>query len=117
MTRVLIAAADAALRSALKLILCQRLPMVVVGETATRNDLAAALTQLQPDLLLVDWALPEFQDADKLPAYQSLAPQMYVVALSVAVEDIAGVLAAGAHACLASGASPENLLTLLRSFA
>jgi hypothetical protein len=42
---------------------------------------------------------------------------MQVVALSVAVEDIAGVLAAGAHACLASGASPDNLLGLLAAFA
>jgi DNA-binding NarL/FixJ family response regulator len=117
MTKELIAAADISLRNALKLILCQRLPVTVVGESATRDDLDAALTRLQPDLLLVDWALPEFHDAHKLPDYQALAPGMHVVALSVAVEDIAGVLAAGAHACLASGASPENLLGLLRPFA
>jgi DNA-binding NarL/FixJ family response regulator len=117
MTKVLIATADAALRNALKLILCQRLPVQVVGESATRSDLAAALAQLQPDLLLVDWALPEFHDAGRLGAYQALAPHMQVVALSVAVEDIAGVLAAGAHACLASGASPDNLLGLLAAFA
>jgi DNA-binding NarL/FixJ family response regulator len=117
MTSVLIATADPALCNALKLILGQRLPMTVVGESATRCDLDAALARLQPDLLLVDWALPEFHNAEKLPAYRALAPHMHVVALSVAVEDIAGVLAAGAHACLVSGASPDNLLSLLRPFA
>jgi DNA-binding NarL/FixJ family response regulator len=116
MTRVLIATADLALCSALKLVLCQRLPTTVVGELANRHDLDAALRQLQPDLLLVDWALPEFRDAGSLATYQALATQMYMVVLSVAVEEIAGVLAGGAHACLAQGASPDNLLGLLRPF-
>ena len=117
MTRVLIAAADSALRNALKLLLRQRLPMAVVGESATTADLDADLARLQPDLLILDWALPEFHDPAKLAAYQAAAPQTRIVALSVAVEEIAGVLAAGAHASLASGASPENVIGMLKQFA
>jgi DNA-binding NarL/FixJ family response regulator len=117
MTRVLIAAADSALRNALKLLLRQRLPMAVVGESATTADLDASLAQLQPDLLLVDWALPEFHDPTRLAVYQAAAPHARIVALSVGVEEIAGVLAAGAHACLASGASPDNVIAMLRQFA
>ena len=116
MTRVLIATADGALRNALKLILRQRLPMSVVGESATKADLHASLAQLQPDLLLVDRALPEFRYPAEFASYQALAPHAHIVALSVAVEEIAGVLSAGAHACLASGASPEHLLGMLRQF-
>ena len=116
MTRILIAAADSTLRSALKLILCQRLPIDVVGESTNCTDLDAALQQLQPDLLLLDWSQPEFRHTERLAVYQSLAPRMSMVALSVAVDDTAAVLAAGAHACLVSGASPENLLGLLAPF-
>lgn len=117
MTRVLIAAADPSLRNALKLILRQRLPMAVVGEAATAAELDASLAQLQPDLLLVDWALPEFQDPAKLAVCQAAAPQVRIVALSVGIEEIAGVLASGADACLARGATPENLIGLLKEYA
>ncbi len=117
MTRVLIAAADSALRHALKLLLRQRLPMAVVGEAATAAELDASLPQLQPDLLLVDWALPEFQHLARLAVYQAAAPQARIVALSVGADEIAEVLAAGANGCLARGASPEDVIGLLREYA
>jgi DNA-binding NarL/FixJ family response regulator len=117
MTTVLIATADAALCSALKLILRQRLAVAVVGESATGVDLEASLVQLQPDLLLLDWALPEFQELIRLSYYQLLAPRAQIVALRVGVEETTGVLSAGAHACLPSGASPENLIAMLRQYA
>jgi DNA-binding NarL/FixJ family response regulator len=117
MTRVLIAAADCSLRNALKLLLRQRLPMAVVGEAATAAELGASLAQLQPDLLLVDWALPEFHDPTSLTVYQAAAPLARIVALSVGVEEIAEVLAAGADACLARGASPEAVIGLLKEYA
>ena len=117
MTRVLIAAADSSLRNALKLLLRQRLPMAVVGEAATTADLDASLAHLQPDLLLIDWALPEFHATDKLAAYQAAALQAHIVVLSVGAEEIPEVLAAGAHACLARGASPEHVIELLKEYA
>jgi DNA-binding NarL/FixJ family response regulator len=116
MIRVLIAAADGSLRNALKLLLRQRLPMAVVGEAATAADLDATLAQLQPDLLLLDWALPEFHDIARITVYQAAAPQAHIVALSVCAEEIAEVLAAGANACLARGASPEHVIGLLREY-
>jgi DNA-binding NarL/FixJ family response regulator len=117
MTRVLIAAADCALRHALKLLLRQRLPMAVVGEAATAADLGPLLAQLQPDLLLVDWALPEFHNAAQLSIYQAAAPEARIVALSVGIEETAAVQAAGAHACLTRGASPEQVIELLKEYA
>lgn len=117
MTRVLIAAADSALRHALKLLLRQRLPMAVVGEAATAAELDANLAQLLPDLLLIDWALPEFQDLARMAVYQAAAPQARIIALSVAEEEITDLLTAGANACLARGASPERLIGLLREYA
>ena len=116
MTRVLIAAADAALRSALKLALCQRLPIVVIGELGEQAELPAALASLQPDLLLLDWALPEFRAIDRLAGYQLLVPDLRMVAVGVPGEEMAAVLAGGAHACLAHGASPGALLGMLRSY-
>ena len=117
MTRVLIAAADCSLCHALKLLLRQRLPMTVVGEAAAAAELDVDLAQLQPDLLLIDWALPEFQDLAKLAVYQAAAPQALIVVLSVVAEEIAAVLTAGADACLARGVSPEHLIGLLKAYA
>ena len=74
MTRVLIATADGALRNALKLILRQRLPMSVVGESATKADLDASLAQLQPDLLLVDLGATRISGPAKLASYQAACP-------------------------------------------
>jgi DNA-binding NarL/FixJ family response regulator len=117
MTRVLIATADAALRNALSLLLRQRLPVSIVGEPSNKADLEAGLVSMQPDLLLVDWALPEFRSPQTLTSYRDTAPQARIVVLSVGVEEIAEVLAAGAHGCLAIGASPDNLLNVLRQYA
>jgi DNA-binding NarL/FixJ family response regulator len=116
MTRVLIATADAVLRNALSLLLRQRLAVSIVGEPQSQVELHDGIASLQPDLLLVDWSLPEFRDPQKLALYRRMAPAVTIVALSVAVEEIAGVLAAGAHGCLAIGASPENLLAVLRPY-
>lgn len=116
MTRILIAATDSALCSALKLALHQRFPVAVVGERADQPGLRLALAELQPDLLLIDWASTEFRHLDRLAVYADMAPQMRIVALSVPSEEIADVLAGGAHACLARGAAPHTLFSLLRSY-
>jgi DNA-binding NarL/FixJ family response regulator len=113
MKRVLIAAADSALRNALKLILRQRLALAIAGEAATEGELATSLARLQPDLLLLDWALPEFQDSARLRAYQAAAPSACIMVLNVPTENIPRLLAAGANFCLASGALPQDLIRLL----
>ena len=116
MTRVLIAATDAALCSALKLVLHQRFPVAVVGQRGDQPGLRLALAELQPDLLLIDWASAEFCHSEQLAAYGGMAPHMHIVALSVPSEEIADVLAGGAHACLARGAAPHALFSLLHSY-
>lgn len=116
MTRVFIAAADSALRNALRLILPARLPVKIVGEAANRKEFEPGIRQMRPELILVDWALPEFRDLGCLANCHALLPHSCVVVLSVTGEEAASVLAAGAHACLGRGASPDSLLAVLQPF-
>jgi DNA-binding NarL/FixJ family response regulator len=116
MTRVLIAAGDGALRSALSLVLRKRLPVTIVGEAVNRYELCTNTAALQPDLVILDWALPEFQGAGDLAVYHAKYPASHIVALSVCAEDGPSLLAAGADGFVHKGAAPDQLIGLLQLF-
>lgn len=117
MTRILIAAGDCALRGALSLVLRRRLPVAIVGEAVNRHELCTHTAILQPDVVLLDWSLPEFQGAGDLARYHAQYPATYIVALSVRAEDGPNLLAAGADGFVHKGAAPEQLIGMLQQFA
>lgn len=116
MTRILIAAADPALRCALNVALRTRLPVAIVGEAADRPSLRHALAALQPDLVLIDWALPEFQSLDDLAGWVQASPSASFVAVSVRAEDAPAVLGAGASGYVQKGDLPEELIAALSRY-
>jgi DNA-binding NarL/FixJ family response regulator len=87
----------------------------IVGEAAHS---AALLSQVQaacPDLVLLDWNLPDSGVEELLPVLRARCPGLPVIALSGQPEARRAALAAGANAFVSKADPPERLLAALRS--
>ena len=115
MTRVLIAAADASLRRALKTVLTTRLHMAVVGEASDGDEFYAASAQSQPCLALLDWALTGLCCNGDDDVCRARLAQTHVVVLTSNEEQEAAAMEAGAVACFRKGAAPDRLIELIEN--
>jgi DNA-binding NarL/FixJ family response regulator len=117
--RVFLADDHAELHSALRLLLEQEPGMELVGEATNADGLLAAVLAVRPDLLLLDWELPELRVTNGgsrlLAALHARLPALYVVVLSGRPESNRSALAAGADGFVSKADPPEILLTTLRS--
>lgn len=110
---VLIAAADASLRRALKTALTTRLHMAVVGEAADGDEFYAAAAQLEPALALLDWALSGLCCNGQEERCRARLAQTRVVVLTSNDEHDAAALEAGAAALFRKGDNPDRLIDLI----
>lgn len=108
--RVLLAQAWPMLRSALRLLIEQQAELQVVGEAADGPTALARLCELQPDLVLFDWDLPELGGAELLARFRQATPQTLFLAMSSRPETRQLALAAGADGFISKGDPPERLL-------
>jgi len=108
--RVLLADNQTKVRSALRLLLEQQPGLSVVGETAEADDLLAQVEATQPDLVLLDWELPDLGGAATLARLRTAQPGLLVIALSGRPEARQAALDAGADAFVSKGDPPERLL-------
>ncbi len=112
---VLIAAADASLRRALKTVLTTRLHMAVVGEASDGDEFYAASAQSQPCLALLDWALTGLCCNGDDDVCRARLAQTRVVVLTSNEEQEAAAMEAGAVACFRKGAAPDRLIELIEN--
>jgi DNA-binding NarL/FixJ family response regulator len=111
----LIAAHQPGVRSAVRLLLEERLALDAVGEAADSQELLAQLDSLRPDIILLDRGLPGGSAADLLHAFRGLHPQAKVIVLGAQSESVPAALAAGANAFVSMGDPPKRLLTAIRA--
>jgi len=127
--RILLADDQAKVRSALRLLVEQELGLNVVGEALEVEDLLAQVRADCPDLVLLDWELPDRRAGDPskapgpgsrqgrgkelLSSLRTLRPHLLVVALSSQPEARQSALAAGVNAFVSKGDPPEQLLTTI----
>jgi DNA-binding NarL/FixJ family response regulator len=113
--RVLIIDDQPQVRSALRLLLRERLGVTAVGEA---GDLAQALELIgveQPDLVLLDWELPARGGAAEVLANLRTAhPGLAVIALSTRPGVRQAALAAGADGFVSKGEPPERVVDGVR---
>lgn len=110
---VLIAAADASLRRALKTVLTTRLHMAVVGEASDSDEFYAVAGQMEPGFALLDWSLTGLCCNGDDDLCRARLAQMRVVVLTSNEEQEAAALEAGAAACFRKGAAPDRLIELI----
>lgn len=113
--RVLIVDDTADLRSLLRIKLSAVGAYTVVGEASNGVDAIRQAEDLQPELILLDLAMPQMNGLEALPLIRDAAPRARVIVLTVfhadAFED--QVLAAGADRYVVKGCSMRDLMQVI----
>jgi DNA-binding NarL/FixJ family response regulator len=113
---LVIAAQQAATRSALRMLLREEADLDVVGEAASSEALVAQVETLLPDIVVLDWRLPGQPLADLIPILHGRNQRPGVIVLSGRPEIEQKIRAAGADAFFHMGDPPQRLLAVLRTF-
>ena len=113
--RVLLADDQLKVRLALKLLLEQEPGVHVVGEAVEARELLVQVAADCPDLVLLDWGLPEMAAEELLVALREVCPALVVIVLSGQPEAGEHAVAAGAHAFVSKTDPPEQLLAAIEA--
>jgi len=125
--RILLADDQPRVCSALRLLLEQEPWLTVVGEAAESDALLTQVAALHPDLVLLDWELPDANGARPVrpddpgsgahlfALLRRRCPDLRVVALSGRHEARRAAQEAGVDAFVSKGDPPERLLETLRA--
>lgn len=91
----------------------------VVGEAEDGDQAIAQAERLQPDVILLDLAMPRRTGLDALPEIRRVAPAARIIVLSGFVSSMiaADVLARGAHRYVEKGVDPDTLAALIEEVA
>ncbi len=115
--RVLLADDQVWLRSAMRLLLEEEPSIEIVGEVSEVASLLKRTQVIHPDLILLDWELPELKT---LSAHKMLIkmlrdsdPMVRIIALSGHPEASRSALAAGVDSFVSKTEPPEHLLEAL----
>jgi DNA-binding NarL/FixJ family response regulator len=114
--RVVLADDQAWLRSALRLLLEHESDLEVVGEVGNASALPTSTATLQPDLIVLDWDLPEIKSTGArqrlVATLRNLQPQVYIIALT-GNRDLERVRVTGADAFVSKADPPNCLLAAI----
>jgi len=114
MTRVLLAAPERDVRSALRLLLLD-LAMEVVGEAADWPTTIALAPETQPDMLLIDWELIPLDSGNTLSQLRAACPASVVIVLISQLDARQqAALSVGADAFISKGEMPDRVAQRLR---
>jgi DNA-binding NarL/FixJ family response regulator len=113
--RILLADEQTRVRSAMQILLCQEPGVCVVGEASEGKELLAQVRATRPDLVLLDWGLPDLAAIGSLPGLQSACSNLTVIVLSVRPEARLEALAAGANDFVSKIDPPARLLLAIQA--
>jgi two-component system response regulator NreC len=115
--RILIADDHAVLRAGLRLLLDAEPDMQVVGEAGNGIEALRRARELQPDILLLDMAMPEMSGLDVLRALRETLPGTRVLVLTMHDDEgyLREVLSAGGAGYVLKRAADVELLTAIRA--
>lgn len=117
MIEIIITDDHSLVREGLKKVLTQRtIDFKVVGEASTANELLEQLREKQPDLVILDIAMPGKSGLDVLKEVKESYPKLPVLILSMHPEDRFAIraLKAGASGYLTKGDVADRLVKAIR---
>ncbi len=106
-------------REALELLLSLRDDVEVVASVDNGTAAAAIVSNLRPDVVLMDYRLPGLNGVEVTRAIRRAAPEVGVVCLtaSVSAREVEELYAAGARACLTKDEDLEEIITAIHQAA
>jgi len=111
--RIFIACPDEKLRLALLMFVDHESGMVAVGIADRLTGLLAQLEGSEPDVLLLDWTLPDQSMADLIRDLYKLERRPKIIVFSNRPEDKETLMAAGADYFICKDSPPDELLPIL----
>jgi two-component system response regulator NreC len=115
-TRLLLVDDHAVVRTGLRMLLEGEEEIEIVGEAENASDAINLISQLKPDVILMDIGLPDMSGIDATRKIRQLAPDSAVLALTIHEDEeyFFKMLDAGASGYVPKRAAPEELLTAIR---
>lgn len=116
---VLICDDNAAMRVLLTVIVDTAHGLRVAGEAGDGDEAVLEAARLQPDVILLDLAMPNRSGLEALPDLRRVAPDAQIIVLSGFAEATVAeeVLALGARTYLQKGAGPDKIIAAIQSAA
>ena len=117
--KVLLADDHAVVRQGFRLILASQPDLEIVGEAGNGREAVELAEQLQPDVVVMDVAMPELNGIEATRRLSKLAPRTRVLALSMHRDSVyvREILRAGARGYLLKDAVDHDLLAAVRAVA
>ncbi len=117
--RILLADDHAVVRQGFKMILAAQTDMEIVGEAGNGREAVQLATELQPDVVVMDVAMPELNGIEATRRLAAASPRTRVVALSMHKDSVyvREILRAGARGYLLKDSPAPDLLSAVRAVA
>ncbi|HWC00279.1 MAG TPA: response regulator transcription factor [Bryobacteraceae bacterium] len=117
--RILLADDHAVVRQGFKAILTAQPDMEIVGEAGNGREAAELAEKLQPDVVVMDVAMPELNGIEATRRLAASSPRTRVLALSMHKDSVyvREILRAGARGYLLKDAIASDLLSAIRAVA
>ncbi|MCP4362550.1 MAG: response regulator transcription factor [Chloroflexi bacterium] len=114
--RLLIVDDHAVVRLGMRMLFESEPEIEIVGEAENAQDAMTAVSQLQPDVVLMDIGLPDLSGIEATRQIKAQSPDTAVVALTIHEdkEYFFKMLDAGASGYVPKRAAPEELITAIR---
>jgi len=117
--RILLADDHPLVRQGFKMILAAQPDMEIVGEAGNGREALESAGQLQPDVVVMDVAMPELNGIEATRRLADVSPRTRVLALSMHKDSVyvREILRAGARGYLLKDAIASDLLAAVRAVA
>ena len=113
--RIVLADDQERVRYGLRALLRQQPGWAVTGEAESANHLFALISVLKPDLVLLDWYLPDLPGEKVIATLRRMSETIHVIVLSGHIETKNSALEAGASAFISKTNSPEQLVETIKN--
>lgn len=115
-TKLLLVDDHVVVRQGLRMLLEGENDLEIVGEASSASQALAELSQLKPDVILMDIGLPDISGIDATRQVKKLSPDTAVVALTIHEDEeyFFKMLEAGASGYVPKRAAPDEVLSAVR---